>query len=210
MGILQSKKRRNACEEDLRTLRERTSLLRGQMNEIICTREKERRAYEREVMVFSLKEAEWKRERKKLKEEVKRLRKRVEEREDMEDGAKVGIDWGFLVEHIMEERERRDEAVEKWKKLYLAIKTELDDLIQRTHSGERLNGSQEEEDLIEELREELKVKEETIEVLKAGLAEAKQEETKKEREVDILRQSLRIMSNKKKAMHVSRGQSIHC
>lgn len=76
--------------------------------------------------------------------------------------------------------------------------------------GERLNGSQEEEDLIEELREELKVKEETIEVLKAGLAEAKQEETKKEREVDILRQSLRIMSNKKKAMHVSRGQSIHC
>lgn len=135
MGILQSKKRRNACEEDLRTLRERTSLLRGQMNEIICTREKERRAYEREVMVFSLKEAEWKRERKKLKEEVKRVRKRVEEREDMEDGAKVGIDWGFLVEHIMEERERRDEAVEKWKKLYLAIKTELDDLIQRTHSG---------------------------------------------------------------------------
>lgn len=41
----------------------------------------------------------------------------------------------FMVEQMREERARRDETVEKWKQLYLAIKMELDDLIQRTHHG---------------------------------------------------------------------------
>ena len=41
----------------------------------------------------------------------------------------------LLVEQMKEERARRDEAVEKWKQLYLAIKTELDELIQRTYDG---------------------------------------------------------------------------
>ena len=41
----------------------------------------------------------------------------------------------LLVEQMKEERARRDEAVEKWKQLYLAIKIELDELIQRTYDG---------------------------------------------------------------------------
>ena len=40
-----------------------------------------------------------------------------------------------LMERMREERARRDEAIEKWKMLYLAIKHELDDLIKRTHEG---------------------------------------------------------------------------
>lgn len=39
------------------------------------------------------------------------------------------------VQQMKEERARRDEAMEKWKQLYLAIKTELDELIQRTYDG---------------------------------------------------------------------------
>lgn len=101
------------------------------------------------------KEAEWKQERKKLKEEVKRLRKMLEEKEEkireMEDGlveekneknwSFSGLNSSFLVEQMREERVWRDEAVDKWKKLYLTIKTELDDLIQRTHRGASLSFS---------------------------------------------------------------------
>ena len=55
----------------------------------------------------------------------------------------------------------------------------------------------EEEDTIEELQRELLAKEETIKALKEQLASIEHEEYKKEREIDILRQSLRIMSSKK-------------
>ncbi|RVW96866.1 hypothetical protein CK203_026083 [Vitis vinifera] len=286
---------------------------------MVYERKKQSMAYERETMVFALKEAQWKRERRRLREEVKRLKKRLEEKEErirgMEDGL-VGekgengfqlLGTRLLVEHIWEERARRDEAVEKWKRLYLAIKAELDDLIQRTDQGknstgrskswaytnrwyyvrnlahilwlrwgngrgssvatllpgwkvshcplsfphivkgfilsinmvlekrpfiyspisffvigcpphgaegkdrERLNWKAEEEDSIEDLHRELKAKEETIEVLKARLASMEKEEVQREREVDILRQSLRIISNKKETKHSTKhfSRSLH-
>ncbi|XP_015574053.1 E3 ubiquitin-protein ligase BRE1A isoform X2 [Ricinus communis] len=208
----------NQCEKDLRGLAEKVRLLQGEIKAILCEREKENRAYERDMMVFAFKEGEWKQERKKLKEEVKRLKKMLEEKEEMirgmEDGSFVGEkdekNWlfslsgntaatvtasSFLVEQMREERVWRDEAVDKWKKLYLAIKTELDDLIQRTHR-DGLYWKAEEEEMIEELKMEVKAKDETIEELKARLALVEHEEYKRAREVDILRQSLRIMSSK--------------
>ncbi|KAL7251329.1 hypothetical protein ACSBR1_013210 [Camellia fascicularis] len=254
MGGIQSKedknknKNNNPCEKHAaKGLREKVRLLEKEVNEVKSMRENESQAYEKEMVVHAFKESEWKRERKRLREEVKKLRKKLEEREEEEeeeeekrvrlgggmgdDGGKVVVlggeraekdhyylDWlpprppppppplvaagraaSYLVEKMREERASRDEAVEKWKKLYLAIKIELDDLIQRTHQGERLYWREEEEDLMEKLQRELKIKEETIELLKGRLALMEQEESNREREVDILRQSLKIMSYKKKS-----------
>jgi hypothetical protein len=122
---------------------EKTVFLHKEMKEMVYEREKESKAYERDMMVFAFKEAEWKQERKRLREEVKRLRKMVEEKEDEIRGMgqksekEVGLlgTSSFMVERMREERARRDQAVDKWKQLYLAIKTELDDLIQRTDRG---------------------------------------------------------------------------
>ncbi|XP_030459356.1 uncharacterized protein LOC115679788 [Syzygium oleosum] len=195
---------------------ERVRLLQEEINGIVQEREKEAKSYKREVMVFALKEGEWRRERKRLREEVRRLRKVVEEKEEritgmMEGGGGggemvvVGEDWGLLVEQMREERARRDEAVEKWKQLYLAIKMELDDLIRTTHCGEGLLcWRPEEEEMVEELKRELRAKEETIEALKSHLASLEQDKHKSEREADILRQSLRIMSNKNGAHTTTR------
>lgn len=101
-------------------------------------RENESQLYEQEMMVFAFKEAEWKKERKKLREEVKRLRKKLDEREDQKGQNHVEDDNGetvgdsYLMQQIREEQARRDEAIEKWKQLYFAIKVELDHLILRT------------------------------------------------------------------------------
>lgn len=138
---------RSSKSKDLKGLfTERVRLLQEEINGIVQEREKEAKSYKREVMVFALKEGEWRRERKRLREEVRRLRKVVEEKEErirgtMEGGGGggemvvVGEEWWLLAEQMREERARRDEAVEKWKQLYLAIKMELDDLIQTTHCG---------------------------------------------------------------------------
>ena len=56
----------------------------------------------------------------------------------------------------------------------------------------------EEGDFMEDIRNELKTKDETIEVLRAQLTSMEQQECRRNREVDILRQSLKIMSTKKK------------
>ncbi|KAF8015924.1 hypothetical protein BT93_H1459 [Corymbia citriodora subsp. variegata] len=195
---------------------ERVRLLQEEINGIVQEREKEAKSYNREVMVFALKEGEWRKERKRLREEVRRLRKVVGEKDErikrmMEGGGGgggggggelvvVGEEWGLWVEQMREESARRDEAVEKWKQLYFAIKMELDDLIQTTHCGEgRLCWRPEEEEMVEELKRELTAKEETIEALKSHLASLEQDKHKREREADILRQSLRIMSNKNSA-----------
>ena len=53
--------------------------------------------------------------------------------------------------------------------------------------------------MIEELKEEVKSKEETIEALKTRLASMEREGYEKERERDILRQSLKILASKKAA-----------
>ncbi|KAI3430113.1 uncharacterized protein J3R85_008256 [Psidium guajava] len=209
---------RSSKSKDLEGLfTERVRLLQEEINGIVQEREKEAKSYKTEVMVFALKEGEWRRERKRLREEVRRLRKAVEEKEErirgrMEGGAGggemvvVGEEWWLLAEQMREERARRDEAVEKWKQLYLAIKIELDDLIQTTHCGEGLlcwkpEGGQ----MVEELKRELRAREETIEALKSQLASLEQDKRKSERETDILRQSLRIMSNKSGA-HTNTGE----
>jgi len=132
-------------------LKEKVRLLQEEIKEIMCDREKESRNYKREIMVFSFKEADWKQEMKRLKEEVKQLREVVEEKEEkMREMEEVGMvekncekEWELmgtklLVQEMKEERARRDEAVEKWKQLYLAIKNELDDLIQRTYDGKQI------------------------------------------------------------------------
>ncbi|KAK2643824.1 hypothetical protein Ddye_019019 [Dipteronia dyeriana] len=202
------------------SLTEKIRLLREEINEMVHEREKERREYEREVMVFAFKESEWKQERKKLREEVKRLRKNLQDKmEDDDHGLMKNNnnnssssssstfqlkEWellgtSFLVEQMREERARRDEAVEKWKHLYLAIKTELDHLIHTTHNGDGVVYRRaEEEETIRELRMEVKDKEESMEALRAQLASTEQEVYRRERDIDILRQSLKITSCNKK------------
>lgn len=158
MGSFPSKKRSQFLggkDRHVGSLTEKIRLLKEEIKEMMNEREKESRAYEREVMMFALKEGEWKKERKRLREEVKSLKKNLEEKEEKirlmeENGVVVVVEekentsiekqWeflgtSFLLEQMREERARRDEAVEKWKQLYLTIKAELDDLIQRTHNG---------------------------------------------------------------------------
>lgn len=126
-----------------------------EVNEIMCMREHEIQAYAQEMIIFALKEAEWKKEKKKLREEVKKLRKKLEdiEQEEAEEEKSKGVEnhdmlsnekgdkeWhhlgtSYLMEQIRDEQARRDMAIEKWKQLYFAIKIELDDLIQRTNQG---------------------------------------------------------------------------
>lgn len=144
MGAYASKNKSNLFDKDVSGLMEKTGFLQKEMREMICEREKESKGYERDMMIFAFKEAEWKQERKRLRGEVKSLRKMVEEKEDkirgMGEKKSDQKEWemlgtSFMVEQMREERARRDETVEKWKQLYLAIKMELDDLIQRTHHG---------------------------------------------------------------------------
>ncbi|PHT66738.1 hypothetical protein T459_31163 [Capsicum annuum] len=103
-----------------------------------------------------------------------------------------------LLEQIRDEEVRRDEAIDKWKNLYFVIKNELDELIQMTNQGERFCQRTKEVELLEELHRELKVKEEIIANLKEKIASMEKQEVKREREIDILRQSLKIMSYNKK------------
>lgn len=70
------------------------------------------------------------------------LRRKVEEEEQTVKRLKAAAIAGYgyhgwqlekdYFEHMKENQASREEAVEKWKKLYLAIKTELDELIRRT------------------------------------------------------------------------------
>lgn len=149
MGGRVSKSSERKCSEKyVMNLKEKVRLLQEEIKEMMYEREEESRSYEREIMVFTFKEADWKQEVKRMREEVKQLRKVVDEKEErIREMEEVGIveknsekEWELmgtklLVQQMKEERARRDEAVEKWKQLYLAIKTELDDLIQRTYDG---------------------------------------------------------------------------
>ncbi|OIW07676.1 hypothetical protein TanjilG_07718 [Lupinus angustifolius] len=211
MGGKVSKRGRNFSEKYVMHLKDKVKSLQEKIRDITYEKENESRNYEREIMVFTIKEADWKQEWKKMKEEVKELRKLVEEKEEkireMEEVEKNSEkEWELmgtkvLVEKMKEERARRDEAVEKWKQLYLAIKTELDELIQRTINGDGLYLKTEENDIqMENLKWELQDKEETIKSLKAQLISMEQEKKKKEREFDLLRQSLRIMNGKKNSL----------
>ncbi|KAG8372795.1 hypothetical protein BUALT_Bualt12G0104100 [Buddleja alternifolia] len=210
MGSSQTKHKINSpSEKVVEGLKNKVRVLQGEINEIMCIRESENQVYERELMVFAFKQAEWKTERKRLKDELKKMSKILEEKE--EGKLRLGMEsrdhfekneWEFvsILEHIKEEQARRDETVEKWKQLYFAIKVELDHLIQRTHhQEERVCWETEEEDLLMQL----KAKEERIEALEAKLGLMEQQEHKREREMDILRQSLRIMCHNKEGKSTS-------
>lgn len=129
----------NDDEKVMESLKYKIRLLQSEVSDVLTMRDAEIQAYEREMMVFAFKEAEWKRERKKLREEIKKMRKKFEEREGrflaMEKGVLEEGKQSFLVEKIREEKAMRDDAIEKWKQLYFSIKFELDDLIQRTNPG---------------------------------------------------------------------------
>lgn len=62
--------------------------------------------------------------------------------------------------------------------------------------------------MIKELRRELKEKQENTEALKAQLASAEREVYKRERDIDILRQSFRIMSCNKKAAAAAASRGV--
>ncbi|KAL3828325.1 hypothetical protein ACJIZ3_017127 [Penstemon smallii] len=209
MGCSQTKDKKSSSSPSERVvegLKDKISLLQEEINEIMCLREGENQVYERELMVFAFKQAEWKTERKRLRGEVKKLKKMLEEKEVNFYGNELEfMNTNCIMEQIKEEKARRDEAVEKWKQLYFAIKVELDDLIQRTHQEERMCWETGEGYVLMELKKELRAKEENIEVLQAKLASMEHQEFKREREMDILRQSLRIMSYKKKADKIERG-----
>ncbi|XP_051129802.1 uncharacterized protein LOC127250516 [Andrographis paniculata] len=125
------KKSKNGERAIVERLKTEVRLLQHEIDEIMCIREAESQLYKRELMAFALKQAEWKRHRKRLKEEVRKLRKAVQDREKL--GTTSTRKKCCLKED--EEMARRDETVEKWKQLYFAIKIELDDLIQRTCQG---------------------------------------------------------------------------
>lgn len=136
-------------------LKQRIRLLEDELLELRCKQEKENSMHEHEARLFMGKEAKWKREKKRWREEVKRLKSRLEEKGEViemlegrrgDQACTVKDDkaqWQLLgatvlVEQMREEQALREEAVEKWKGLYLAIKAELDDLILRTHDGKML------------------------------------------------------------------------
>ncbi|XP_068667030.1 uncharacterized protein [Aristolochia californica] len=198
--------------ENCGLLKQRVKLLEKEIVGKRCKTEQENLVYEHHAFAFIVKETEWKREKKKWKEEVRRLKKKVKEKEEgirrlekeitamlvkgKSDKELHNLSANFLVEQMIEEQALREETVEKWKRLYLAIKTELDDLILKTRHGERLWRGRE-KDLINGLRRQLKAKEEMAEDLRDRIGDMVNEAARRDREVDILRQSLRIISNSK-------------
>ncbi|KZV15260.1 centrosomal protein of 290 kDa-like [Dorcoceras hygrometricum] len=207
MGSSQTKHKSSPSEHDhvVKGLKNRVRLLRGGIDEIMAIREIESRIYEEQLIAFAVKREKWRREKKRLKKEIRKLRMRFVGKEEersfkccmknhvgtmelCQRHCNLNTEWEIL---------KRDETLEKWKELYFTIKVELDELIQRTCRGERLCRDIKEE-VLEEQKKELKTKEESIESLQAKLASMEDQEIKRQREVDILRQSLRIMSHGKK------------
>ncbi|XP_047950991.1 uncharacterized protein LOC125196501 [Salvia hispanica] len=188
MGSLQTKEK-SPSDAVVEGLKNKVHLLQCEIHEVMCIRERESEVYERELMAFAFKQAEWKRERKRLKDEIRSLRKVLEHSNN---------DHNHIISD--EEQARRDQTLEKWKELYFAIKVELDDLIRRTREEERLCWKTEGDgDVMLEMKREVAAKGERIEFLEARLAAMERQEVKREREMDILRQSLRIMSHKKRS-----------
>ncbi|KAG0492055.1 hypothetical protein HPP92_005453 [Vanilla planifolia] len=155
-------------------------------------------------------------ERRKQEDEMGRLRNRVEEEEEKVrrleaevaaaaaafarggDGFKSWYRRRFdeeYVEHMKQEKARREAVVEKWKQLYLAIKKELDELIRRTAEGGRCCFG-DEGVVVDWLQAELKAKEDALDALEVKLLAVEKEVARREREIDILRQSLRILSSR--------------
>lgn len=185
MGGSTSKQKRNTTRRSIkgRSNEERRRRTRRELDE-----------KERVISALKMAETEWRTERKNLREEVKKLRQKMQEKEEAKAKQR---EWEWVVEQMRLERAVREEAVERWKQLYFAIKTELDDLIHTTY-GETLRQKPHEGEVkntVQELKKEVKVREETIETLKGRIALMEKQRHGKEREIDLLRQSLRILGS---------------
>ncbi|KAL8162857.1 hypothetical protein V2J09_014346 [Rumex salicifolius] len=178
MGLCPIFRMRRNEKGEYKMIMQKMKILQQEISMVMSEREDENNAYQREVLAFTFKEAEWQKERKKLREEVKRLQRkdslcqvvdkaRRNERDDQDDLRQC------CVEKMRQERARRDEA---------------------------------EEEFMEEIHKEINAKDETIEALRARVASMEEEEYKRKREVDILRQSLRIMCNKKKKKKATKSK----
>lgn len=158
MGSFQAKEKRtnikNPKDREIEALRTKVKLQKEEMKEIMNMREIENQTYEQENMIFVMKEAEWQIERKRVREQVQEFSRQLEEKERKIKGLMIDEELegdkyendrirlmgnSYLVECMREERSRRDEAVDKWKRLYLAIRTELDHVIKMTHQGTKQN-----------------------------------------------------------------------
>ncbi|XP_073012431.1 uncharacterized protein [Typha latifolia] len=184
--------------ERRQVLRAKIQVLEEEIEEMRRAREQEVQAFYHYVTLFACKEEAWMQEWQKDKEEIARLRlvRWKEEKEDkLAAGTPEELRSNFLVERMKAEQARREAAVEKWKQLYLAIKAELDDLIQRIHQGERLCWGVEQGVLVEGLEKKLKAKEDSMESLRQQIEAMEKEGIRRDREIDILRQSHRILSN---------------
>ncbi|ONK63899.1 uncharacterized protein A4U43_C07F20070 [Asparagus officinalis] len=191
MGIFVSKCRTDRCEKTPAQLTAQIRTLEEQIASLNLQQEEERRENSSEV----------ERLRRRIEDDEERMRSL--EGELMASRDVEGEEWQHwlgtecLVEHMKEEQKRREVQVEKWKSLYLTIKNELDDLILRTKQGGRfILGAN--EDLIDRLQMEVMAKEETIEMLRSRISLMEKEEKRREREIDILRQSLKILNNTKR------------
>ncbi|KAF8088514.1 hypothetical protein N665_0538s0015 [Sinapis alba] len=185
MGGSTSKQKRNTARRSIkgRSNEDRRRPTRRELDE-----------KERVISALKMAETEWRKERKKLREEITKLRQKMQEKDEAK--AKQH-EWEWVVEQMCLERAVREEAVERWKQLYFAIKTELDDLIHTTY-GETLRQKPHEgeaKNTVQELRKEVKVREETIETLKGRIGLMEKQRHGKEREIDLLRQSLRILGS---------------
>ncbi|CAL9104564.1 unnamed protein product [Musa textilis] len=198
----------NNSHESNEELRGRVVVLEEEIREMKRARERDAWAYEQRLADLASKEEEWKQEiRKKQEEAMLRKMSKGDRRRPCLEICEDDKEQHFLVECMEEEQARREEAVAKWKQLYLTIKTELDDLIQRTREGERF-GWGAEESMMEQLQKDLRDREESMETLRSHIAVMAKEASKKDREIDILRQSLRILSCRQKGvgrMNLPRG-----
>lgn len=198
-------------------MKEKIRVLENVIIEMRCKREQEHRADDQMVHGFMAKETQWKSEKKRWKEEAAKLWMRLQEKEEsihrLEEEAamalKGGKEWrgitaDIVVQHMREEH-AREEAVEKWKRLYLAIKNELDNLIYRTNQGEGFWCGVEEEYVLKVLQRELNAKEETIKSLRMQILAMAREGANRMREIDLLKQSKRILNHTKQTYH---GKSI--
>lgn len=130
--------------EESRMLRAKIHALEEEIREVRRRGDEESRAHRQREAAVVAKEGEWKRERRRHKEEAGALRRKLEEEEEgrrraLEEVAAAAAGGGGgacrLVEQMRAEQAQREQAVEKWKQLYLAIKAELDALILRTKQG---------------------------------------------------------------------------
>ncbi|XP_031483981.1 uncharacterized protein LOC116253344 [Nymphaea colorata] len=191
-GALRKQLRSKPCE-DPAELKQIIVHLEAQIQQLKKEKKREERAHRKELL---RKQAEWNQEKKFLEEEINALASCCEQQSKSEGLQLLELtecEWSQILVEQIKEQKQREEAVEKWKRLYLAIKNELDHLIQATtilssaHQGE-------ERLVLEWMKEEMKAKEDLNEGLKAKVVEMEKASAKREREVDILRQSIRIMN----------------